>query len=288
MQALVSLNITPLIREDLFKDYQVRLSQCPNCAGLFLLNKVERKIHALSCKAYRCPVCGPVKAYSLTNALEVCLSEYNHIRLFTFTFRTSIFKNAADCAANAGEIWRRFINNIRRNFSLSVHQRKFDYVKVLEFTKRGYIHFHCFVSEFLPWAIVQGIWNESINTVMDRSGKSGHLNIEHSYSATGAARYVAKYVLKTCQEKLSNLHVWSHSQGMVVFHKHQKNTEWHFVSLRSSNLNLSLFSIASQSQRFNHLLKLIEVECTTDIDNLSSSPALYAPTFEQRNSSYLE
>ena len=75
---------------------------------------------------------------------------------------------------------------------------------------------------------------------------------------------------------------------MVVFHKHQKNTEWHFVSLRSSNLNLSLFSIASQSQRFNHLLKLIEVECTTDIDNLSSSPALYAPTFEQRNSSYLE
>lgn len=224
------------------------LACCPKCKDFYLYNFKTGELLKPGCKAYACEYCGGKKAKRLEQALTNYLSKYKHIRLFTFTLNTNAFATQTTALKHVSEIWRRFINNLRRCKALSESQRNVNYIKVLELTKRGYPHYHCFMLEYLPWQIIQALWNDAVKTVTGYSGKGGHVNIKHSFTPERAARYVVKYVLKSVHEKRWTLRLWSKSGNVALFKPKQQTGEWSFINARTSDLNLSIFSITSQKE----------------------------------------
>jgi hypothetical protein len=201
----------------------------------------------------------------LENSILEYLSAFPHVRLFTFTLRTTCFEDCDDSTRKISEIWRRFIISLRRSTALLPRQREAQYIKVVEFTKKGFPHLHVFITEYLNWATINQMWNNAIYAVIKndpfyiQSGHKlqngiGHVNIKHSFSAARAARYVVKYVLKAVKEKMANLRIWSRSGNVVMFERKKSSGEWHFINLYSSMLNLSILSVSSQSVVYDAIL----------------------------------
>lgn len=249
----------------------IKLAHCPRCDGLYFFNIHTGERFNGRCKAYKCEFCGPKKAYRLETALIQYFSQYIHIRLFTFNFRTTVLDKMPDANRASSEIWRRFITNVRRSSSLSPAQRNFDYVRILEFTKRGYPHFHCFFSEYMPIQVIQGIWHNAINQVCNSKGSNGAVSIGHSspdapykgnpfFTPERAAKYCAKYVLKSAKEKPENMRLWSKSEGTKLFPDKAFSCGWFFLNLRSSFLNLYELGITSRPSLPGEVSKLTFLE----------------------------
>ena len=236
---------------------RIKLTRCLHCDGLFFINVLTGEKISAKCKSYSCEYCGPRKAFRLEQALAVYFKQFKHIRMFTFTFRTTAFDNAGAENKAASEIWRRFVNNLRRCNSLVDAQKNVNFVRVLEFTKRGYPHFHCFFMEYLPIQVIQGLWNNAVNKILGSTGCNGNVNVSYSgpagknkgkpnFTAESAAKYAAKYVLKAAREKKDNMRLWSKSNSVSIFPSHISTGEWTFLNMRSSLLNLEELSVTSR------------------------------------------
>ena len=253
----------------------IKLSYCPRCQGLYFFNIRTGQYGNANCKAYCCDYCGPKKAYKLELALCDYFQQYKHLRLFTFTFRTTAIDESGFNNKIASEIWRRFINNLRRSTSLNDCQRNVDYVRVLEYTKRGYPHFHVFMSEYMPIQVIRGIWHNAINQVLGSKGVNGNVQVTYSGSATSkndkgnytpekASKYVAKYVVKTAKEKKEGLRNWSKSGKVKIFPDKLFSCGWFFFNERSLNLNLNEFCVTSRppSPIRQKIRSLYEIVCS--------------------------
>ena len=247
--------ITGQIKETATK---IKLAHCERCNGLFFLNINSGEFLNANCKAYCCEYCGPKKAYRLQLAFTDYFKQFKHLRLFTFTFRTSIFNNTFDVQKASSQIWRRFINNLRRSTSLSNFQKNVDYVRVIEFTRKGYPHFHVFFTEYLPVQVIRGLWNNAINTVCNTKGNNGNIDVSYSgpgakrgnhgnFTPESAAKYIAKYVLKSAQENPNRMRRWSKSGKIRLFPDKVSTNEWRFLNLRSSFLDLNTLCVTSQN-----------------------------------------
>lgn len=236
----------------------IRLGHCPKCDGLYFFNVHTGEFGNASCKAYGCDYCGPKKAFKFEIALREYFQQYKHIRLFTFTFRTSVLDNTPDPNKASSEIWRRFVVNLRRSSSLSSSQRNVDYVRILELTKRGYPHFHIFMSEYMPIQVISGIFNNAVNQVCGSTGTNSHIEVTYSgtskttknkgnFNAESASRYCAKYVLKSAKEKPENMRLWSKSGNVRLFPEKKFSCGWFFLNSRTSLLNLYEFGITSRT-----------------------------------------
>ena len=176
---------------------EFELKECPNKKGYTLLNLNTGEIGELNCNTYYCDYCGPRKVARLKKAIYEAVRPNEYVRMFTFTFRSTHFVNQEHCIIRAREIWRRFINNIRRDKSLSKKARNFQYIKLVEFHLSGYPHFHVLGDQYMPQKVLYYHWRNAINTVMGWDGNHGTVNAKGHRSARGAAYYVAKYVTKT-------------------------------------------------------------------------------------------
>jgi hypothetical protein len=252
-------------------DCPIKLAHCPRCDGLYFFNIHTGEHINGKCKAYSCDYCGPKKAYRLECALTEYFKQYSHLRLFTFTFRTSALDKCPDANKASSEIWRRFIIDIRRSTSLSPFQRNVDYVRVLEFTRRGYPHFHVFMSEYMPIQVIQGIFNNAVNKVCGTKGTNCHIEVTYSgcsdarknkgnFTPERAAKYCAKYVLKSAKEKPENMRLWSKSSNVKLFPDKAFSCGWFFLNLRSSFLNLYELGITSQPPLPGEVNKLSFIE----------------------------
>lgn len=249
--------------KNIIKDSGItKIAFCDRCQGLFFINlHTGERINA-RCKAYKCEYCGPRKAYRLQCALIEYFSQFKHLRMFTFTYRTTIFKSVPHAIAVTSEVWRRFINNIRRSTSLSDYQRNVSYVKVIEYTKRGYPHYHVIFSEFLPIQVVSGSWNRAINTVLQHECEKSTVNISYSgpnastsdrrgMSPELAAKYIAKYTLKAAANDTNTLRKWSKSEKVKLFPDKPFSCGWVYVNVRHSLLNLETLCVSSQTSLKN-------------------------------------
>jgi hypothetical protein len=229
----------------ILRNSPTRLMHCPRCDGLYFINiNTGEKVNG-KCKSYKCEFCGPYKALTLRKAMEQYFSKFDRCRLVTLTFRTTIFYERLGIEKTCQEIWRRFLIAVRRNTALTELQRNFNYVRVLEFTKRGYPHFHLVIDQWLPRDILQAIWNITINSYLQKSGKSGHCDIRSLPNQAKAAEYVSKYVLKGALEKNGNYRLWSKSNKVSIFEHRVSSGEWQFINLRHSGLTLLTISITS-------------------------------------------
>ena len=217
-------------------------SVCPHLGIYHIVNTATGELVQLPCKRYSCPSCGPKKAYKLKKALINKFECFDYVRMFTFTFRTTIFANPQHCILRSGEIWRRFLNNVRRDKTLHKSLRNFQYVRLVEFTKRGYPHYHVLTDRYLPVQILHNHWNHAINVVCRNRGYNGSVNAKGIRTAKNAAAYVVKYVLKTAQDFETNIgKYYEHRRGklklytksalMKLFYPSSSIDKWEFIIL---------------------------------------------------------
>jgi hypothetical protein len=259
---------------------------CPNCESYILINEQSGEILRLGCKRYACEVCGPKKAYKLKKAITNYLKNFKFIRLFTYTVRTTIFKDVRHWNKLSREVWRRYINNIRRNKLLTDSQRHFQYIKVVEFTKKGYIHFHVIQTHYLDWVVCYRAWNEAIAVVLGRSlvwsdnkiincDQLGAVNIKGIANAKHATNYIVKYLVKSAKDvaeksytlmgvEVKRVRLWSKSERVSFFRKKEGCHGWRFTIVAREEindlLNLYLLDISSPelSEKIIKSNKLVE------------------------------
>jgi hypothetical protein len=224
--------------------------KCPNAEGLWLVNINTGEYHEANCKSYSCPFCSVKKKQRLYSALQGYLSQFHNIKLFTFTIRSSLFPSPELSVKPSSEIWRRFINNVRRSKLLSFEEKNFDYVRVSEYTKKGFVHFHVIIHTFLPLKIINGIWWDAINQVCHTRGRHGNIDIsKRKHTAKSSASYVCKYVLKSAVVCYLKHRLYSKSKSCVLFKKKESTHEWIFVNARHSPLDLEALSFSSQLRK---------------------------------------
>lgn len=267
---------------NLHGDYDQTCYSCPRCDKLFFVNTVTGEIVKGKCNTYACEYCGYRKARKLQNALKNYFKQYQYIRLWTFTVSSKLFENLPEAQKfkALSEIWRRFLNNLRRDKRLSHTQQKVQYVKVLELQKSGNPHYHCFFDRWIPRQVVNEIWeyilkhfyesgflysiNDEIEDYSDEApdehtfNKFGNAYVEGAVSASTAADYISKYLMKTIKDlaQVIKARVWTKSSRVRLFPLKPLPSPWMLLS--SAEKLLYLFSLRATSQENNSELKLFE------------------------------
>lgn len=206
---------------------------CPNCKSNLLINRETGEAIRVGCRRYDCPVCGRYRAFRLKKALQTYLKKWKMVRMMTLTYRTTIFRDSLQCANLSSRIYARFTTNLRRHPLASTYERGFQYIRVAEFTPKGFLHYHVLIDRFVRWEVCIESWVRAINSVMGIEGnyiamsKNTHHTTEEreankklytgsvnfttnrtckqmrhdgTMSEKDAAAYVTKYVTKACSE----------------------------------------------------------------------------------------
>ncbi len=205
---------------------------CTRVPHLRLFNTSTGESYKIPCNTYSCPVCGPRKARKLRKALEKLLLSWSHIRLWTFTLTNRCFKDKYEHYKALSECWRRFTIEMRRSKFLSDVQKNFQYVKVCDFHKSGFVHFHCFVDCFLAFHFVNTLWDNICKSFLLETKHTASAHVKLKMSAKNASYYVVKYVLKVAQSSIIFFRRWSKSGRVSIFEKKKKNLDWICLDMR--------------------------------------------------------
>lgn len=273
---------------------------CPRCDKLFFVNISTGEIVKGKCNTYRCEFCGYRKARRLQNALKDYFIKFKIIRLWTFTITDQLINHFPenDKFKMFSEIWRRFLNNIRRDKRLTKSERNFQYVKVLELQKQGNPHYHVFFDRWVSREVVNDVW-ERLLIQLYQSGftyniddesefedeffvpeknitKFGNAYVEsnidkktgaHKYGFTPAqaSSYITKYLMKTIKDlaSLIKARVWTKSSRVRLFPFKALPSPW--TTLQNAERLLYLYSLRATSPSETGQIVLIDHNyCTLD------------------------
>jgi hypothetical protein len=238
------------VKSEMSKLCNKKLCNCPKFDLPYFLNIETGEIVKGSCKTYACEYCGPRKARKLQNALQTYFQRFSYIRFWTFTFSSEVFKNTPgkNYFKLSAEIWRRFLNNLRRSSELSAHQAKVQYVKVLELHKSGIPHFHVFFDRWIPRCVINKIWQDAIFTCSEFPSQTGNAYVEGMTTARKASSYITKYLMKTVRElsQVLKCRVWSKSNRVPLFEKSVKKKVWLMFKTEADLLYLSSLRVTSR------------------------------------------
>lgn len=228
--------------------------ECERAKGIFFFDYTDKKIIKASCKAYICPTCGPRKIARFRCALQKYLNTFEFIRLFTFTQHTPDNLNKDFQNQNLSKVWELFIKEIRRCKDFSPKQRNVQYVRVVEFTERGYLHYHCCFDTFLPILQLRRLWNNALATIFKNLGNRGGINIKTIANSKHVANYLCKYMVKSALHEFGNIRRWSKSNKVSIFEKWQSPHQWFCFQVGPNGLlNLNVKSTTPQKKdgKFN-------------------------------------
>jgi hypothetical protein len=220
---------------------------CPRFKGRFFINTKTNEYFPSNCKAYECPQCGIYKGRCLQQALQKYINNWQFVALWTFTYKTTIFKDQNECYKMTSKIWKIFITELRRCKCLSEAKRKTIYIKTLELTKKGFIHYHVLFGGYLPVEIVRILWQKAISQVTGVTVWNGNVFISKKGNKKNAGKYIAKYVTKALQTGQTKLRKWSKSNKASIFEVKIKNPDLINVKLQELWLILKNNSITSQT-----------------------------------------
>ena len=245
---------------------------CPNCHGYYLQNQVTSEIFRLGCNRYDCEHCGKIKIWKFKKALYKYFKNFHTIKFWTFNVRTTKQHNNKHFNKLSNEVWRRFCIMLRRDPHLTAYQSKFQYVKVTEFTKEGFVHFHVVINVFMPFDIVYHYWNKAIASTFkmdydfligDKPGNEslGGVNVQSIPNAKKVTNYVTKYLLKACQDltqksgqllgiSRKRIRIYTKSNSIVLFPKKHSCNSWLFINAGGNSereaIYLYLLAVTSQ------------------------------------------
>jgi hypothetical protein len=209
---------------------------CQRSLNSFVINRETKQAHQLHCKAYHCKECGPIKASKLRKALTNYLSQWKIIGFWTITLKQVDVWNTETHQKHLRECWRRFLNSIRRNVSLSPEQRKMVFIKVVEEHKNGFIHYHLATNVFIPYQIVNNIWAHVIEQVTGISGKNGNIHCKSIMNPKQVAAYITKYITKMSLKLAIRLRRYSKSNGLVLFPAKVTPGDWIYCTYRGQSI----------------------------------------------------
>ena len=199
---------------------------CNRTNNLYLINTKTGQEIPVNCNTYACPTCGPKKAWKLKKYLQKYLETWKHIRFWTFTLSSELFEDEESHHQALSACWTRFVTYLRRNKSLYKKQREFKYVKVYENHKSGFWHCHVVVDQYLPYSVVQPIWEQICQEYVCTEKHAGQSWVTGEKSAKTAAFYVSKYVLKSALEIVRIVRRYSTSHGIKLFPEKTSSGDW--------------------------------------------------------------
>jgi len=259
-------------------------TSCPNIRSyLKFVNTTTGVVIPVPCNSYSCPYCGKFKARRLYNALYSYFKQFKIIRFWTFTISSDIGCTKKEHYKIFTEVWRRFINEIRRNVLFSKKQKNFQYVRVAEPHKSGYIHFHAIFTEYFPRDVLQKLWDNLCKRLTGREKHTGTCIVKGIISTKNACRYISKYVLKSVNYLFKHSKKWTKSGKTGIFPKKAKNGEWTILTIgRDRNLHNNEF------KPFWYLL--YNTNCTTSqkSDDFLGPPNPNIDLFAENYADYIE
>lgn len=255
-----------------------KLETCPQSGFLHFLNTETGETVAGKCNVYRCEFCGPRKARRLQNAIYQYFKKFKFLRFWTFTYSSKVFLDLTqeEKAKLSAKIWQHFLIGVRRSPLLSEYQRKFQYVKVLEFQKNGTPHYHAFFDRFIPRVILSDIWDSTISNYFQSTDKVGNIFVEGIITARKASNYVTKYLVKTIRSLSNNCkaRIWSKSEKVSLFEKKIRHSNW--IAILGGEKALYLYSLrASLQEKKDNLEQILHISDKTIIENSNRTVLFY-------------
>ena len=127
------------------------------------------------------------------------------------SFVTLTFGKHVPSHNEAKRLLDNFLKRTRRHFKFN-----FEYVWVAELQKRGAIHFHILLADYIPKEFVNQSWNEIVNKwSMDQHGETQKL-YPHVEGVYMAGAYMSKYISKEANKIHGNLYNISSSLRKVM------------------------------------------------------------------------
>jgi hypothetical protein len=194
--------------------------------GHYLYNSSDQRIMPLHCNRYSCSLHGWKKKARLQKAIEIELRKFKNIRFWTFTLSSASFDSPEEHYRVLAKAWRKFLTECRRNSILTNFEQKFQYVKVIDSHKSGFLHFHGFFDRYISIYKIYAIWTAAVHWASKSTAVGSSCWVKSLGSAKIASNYVAKYVTKSAAEILFRLNYYSKSQHIVLFPKMNSNQNW--------------------------------------------------------------
>jgi hypothetical protein len=219
----VSINKPSIVSE------QRNFVKCPNTStDSYLLNNKTGATLPIGCGRWDCPVCGEKKLWRLKKGIYNFIKNWKYIRHMTLSLSSNCSDSKEDHYKLLQECWRRFINELRRTKSLRADQRRFQYIRVPEEHKSGYMHMHVIIDSFLDVKQLFPIWQHIIHEASHDPFLGGSVVITLLPTAKDGARYITKYVSKLLTTQNFLVRKYSKSKEVVIFVKNISTGEWSF------------------------------------------------------------
>ena len=209
---------------------------CERSNGWHVVNFNDGRSYQLNCNSYSCPECGPRKVKKLRKALTEYLQNWDKIRFWTFTLSSSSFTSQWSHLCILREAWQRLVTYLHRSYAITRSQRNFNYVKVFEPHKSGFFHLHCFLNVYLPWKVVNNIWENICKELLKTESHCAGSYVENCPNAKFAAFYVSKYVLKSAQEISYYFSRYSTSRNIKLFPVRKSVAGWCVLNFKNDVL----------------------------------------------------
>lgn len=180
------------------------------------VNNIKVKIHPLLCHSLFCERCNKIKRKSLYLTLLQFASK-RHLRVMNLNYLNDSTQTPLDIIKRASKDWNLFVLKLRRK------KYKFNYFKVIEFTKRKGLHFHVLIDSYIPVNIISSTWHETT--------KNSYIVWVNDANWTNqkSINYVLKYVTKSFHDSQElfvafRLRRYSFSRSSFDFIKAQSTT----------------------------------------------------------------
>jgi hypothetical protein len=204
-------------------------AKCPNSSNnSYLLNQKTGKTIPIACGRWDCPVCGEKKLWRLKKAVYNVIKPWKYVRMMTLSLSSNYSLAPEEHYKLLQECWRRFITECRRTKTLRKDQRNFQFIRVPELHKSGYMHMHCIIDCFLRQQDLYIIWNHIIHETSKDPFLGGGVNLTALPGAKDGAMYITKYVSKLLSIESFITRRYSKSGEVILFHKTKSSGEWIF------------------------------------------------------------
>jgi hypothetical protein len=210
---------------------------CTRSGNCYLINITSKKAIQAHCKAFHCPECGPIKAVKLRKSIYNYVSTWKFIAFWTITIKQHKSFTIETHKKHLKECWRRFLNNLRRNKSLTPEQRNMKFIKVVEEHKNGFIHYHLATDVFIWYVELNNIWRSVIEIVTGIGGKNGNIHCKGFNNPEKVSGYLTKYIVKMARNLAYEMRRYSKSNDITLFPRKITVNNWIYAVFQGQSVD---------------------------------------------------
>jgi len=199
------------------------------CRRYAMLNKKTGLLIPAACKTWRCPACGPMRAYRLQDQIKGLIAMRDKWYLMTLTIDPKI---PSGCDLDSPkdqytkECWHRALRSLQRRVG------KFSFLWIVEFHKarrksdgrlnNPWPHLHFLIDVNVPLGMLREVWM--------RAGGGYEVDIRSVETEDQVVGYMCKYLKKesvyTAKQMCSRRRIWGRSRDLKNVIEMEDATKW--------------------------------------------------------------